>query len=111
MSIGVHAGWNRTQGWLFGAAVSGSQDFAGGLFVTKSMADVPSWLSGGQFRPEAPLTTLLICTALGFGVLRLTWSRGNMHAEADREAAVPGGIKRGRERMLLCFWAWLQRRR
>ena len=80
MSIGVHAGWNFTQGWVFGAAVSGTDDFTGGPWMTKPLPGVPSWLSGGEFGPEASLPALLICTALGLAVLGLAWSRGHMGA-------------------------------
>ncbi len=68
-SIGVHAGWNFTQGWVFGAAVSGTSGFAGGPLATKAVAGVPAWLSGGGFGPEASLPALLICTAAGVAVL------------------------------------------
>lgn len=80
MSIGVHAGWNFTQGWVFGAPVSGTQDFSGGPLVTKAVAGVPSWLSGGEFGPEASLYTLLICSSLGVAVLGIAWFRGDMRA-------------------------------
>jgi len=76
-SVGVHAGWNFTQGWVFGAAVSGSPGgFSGGPLLSQPVAGVPAMLSGGAFGPEASLPALLICTAAGGGVLWLAWRRG-----------------------------------
>ncbi len=68
VSIGLHAGWNMTQGYLFGAAVSGT-DF--GPSIARSIAKVgyPQWLTGGPFGPEASLPALVICTAVGLATL------------------------------------------
>ncbi|WP_419810135.1 CPBP family intramembrane glutamic endopeptidase [Sphingomonas sp.] len=75
-SIGVHMGWNFTQGWIFGAAVSGTDGFAGGPLTTTPKAAVADWLDGGRFGPEAALPALLICTAAGLWVLRRAWLAG-----------------------------------
>lgn len=76
-SMGVHAAWNFTQGWVFGAAVSGSPGgFSGGPLATQPVAGVPALLSGGAFGPEGSLPALLICTGAGAGVLWLAWRRG-----------------------------------
>ncbi|RYD54430.1 MAG: CPBP family intramembrane metalloprotease [Sphingomonadales bacterium] len=78
-SIGVHAGWNFTQGWIFGAAVSGGTGpFAGGPLRTEPALGVPAILSGGSFGPEASLPALLVCTAAGISLLWLAWRRGQM---------------------------------
>lgn len=76
--IGVHAGWNFTQGWIFGAAVSGGSGFAGGPLLTVPAPGVPELLTGGSFGPEASLPGLVICTAAGLGLVRLAWRRGRM---------------------------------
>lgn len=79
--IGVHAGWNFTQGWIFGAAVSGgSGAFNGGPFSTQPAAGVPEMLSGGDFGPEASLPGLLVCTAAGLSLLWLSSRKGRMSA-------------------------------
>ena len=52
MSIGMHAGWNFAQGWLFGAAVSGLDTFPGGPLQTQPVTGVNEMLSGGGFGPE-----------------------------------------------------------
>jgi membrane protease YdiL (CAAX protease family) len=88
-SIGVHAGWNFTQGWIFGAAVSGTSGFAGGPMSTKAVAGVPAYLSGGAFGPEASVPGLAICTLAGVGVLWWAWNR-NGFAVADEVVEAPG---------------------
>ncbi|MBV8687388.1 MAG: CPBP family intramembrane metalloprotease [Alphaproteobacteria bacterium] len=86
VSIGVHAGWNFTQGWLFGAAVSGTDGFAGGPLVTAPMPGLPQWLSGGAFGPEASFAGLLVGTLAGLAALRLAWRRGRFRAaDAPRD--------------------------
>ena len=75
-SIGMHAAWNFTQGWIFGAAVSGTFDIGGGPLATRAVAGVPDLLSGGGFGPEASLAALLISLLASFGFLRLAWTRG-----------------------------------
>lgn len=80
-SVGVHAAWNFTQGWVFGAAVSGSPGgFSGGPLASQPVAGVPAMLSGGAFGPEASLPALLICTGAGAGVLWLAWRKGKTAA-------------------------------
>jgi membrane protease YdiL (CAAX protease family) len=80
VSIGVHAGWNFTQGWLFGAAVSGTADFAGGPLSLHPVAGSAQWLSGGAFGPEASFAGLLVGTAVGLVTLHLAWRRGRFRA-------------------------------
>jgi membrane protease YdiL (CAAX protease family) len=76
VSIGVHAGWNFTQGWVFGAAVSGTGGFAGGPLMLRPAAGTPQWLSGGAFGPEASFAGLLVGTLVGVAVLVLAARRG-----------------------------------
>ncbi len=79
--IGVHAGWNFTQGWVFGAAVSGGAGaFAGGPLLTLPAPGVPEILSGGAFGPEASLPGLLVCTGAGLSLLWLAWRKGRMNS-------------------------------
>lgn len=75
MSIGVHAGWNFTQGYLFGAHVSGG-DFGDSIATTTARGNLPDWLTGGAFGPEASVPALLICSAVGAAVLWLAWRAG-----------------------------------
>lgn len=75
MSIGVHAAWNFTQGYVFGAAVSGG-NFGPSLARSLAHGDASVWLSGGGFGPEASLPALLVCTAVGLVALWLAARAG-----------------------------------
>jgi membrane protease YdiL (CAAX protease family) len=75
VSIGVHAAWNFTQGYLFGAAVSGT-DFGPSIAHSTARAGVAEWLTGGQFGPEASLPGLFIGTLVGVVVLWMAWKAG-----------------------------------
>ncbi|MBV9884601.1 MAG: CPBP family intramembrane metalloprotease, partial [Sphingomonadaceae bacterium] len=87
VSIGVHAGWNFTQGWVFGAAVSGTGGFAGGPMALDPVPGAPQWLSGGGFGPEASFAGLLVGTLVGVAMLVLAGRRGSfVPADADRPA-------------------------
>lgn len=76
VSIGVHAGWNFAQGWIFGAAVSGTAGFSGGPLSLHPAAGVSPILSGGGFGPEASLAGLAVGTAVGAVALHRAWRRG-----------------------------------
>ncbi|PSJ37660.1 CPBP family intramembrane glutamic endopeptidase [Allosphingosinicella deserti] len=90
MSIGVHAAWNFTQGYVFGAAVSGS-DLGPALARSTARPGLPEWLTGGAFGPEASLPALIICTAVGLLTLWLAWKAGRFATgRRTNGAAVPG---------------------
>jgi hypothetical protein len=79
VSIGVHAAWNFTQGYVFGAAVSGGE--AGpALAHSVARSGVSVLLTGGSFGPEASLPALLVCTGVGVGTLWLAWKRNGLNA-------------------------------
>ena len=78
VSIGVHAGWNFTQGYLFGAAVSGG-DFGASLATSTAQPRLPAWLTGGAFGPEASLPAFAVCLGVGALVLCLSWRAGRFH--------------------------------
>jgi membrane protease YdiL (CAAX protease family) len=74
--IGMHAAWNFTQGWIFGAIVSGTTGIAGGPLFLHPAKGVPDVLSGGGFGPEASWAALII-SLLGSAVLLIgAWRRG-----------------------------------
>lgn len=75
VSIGVHAAWNFTQGYLFGAAVSGT-GFGPSIASSTARPGLPAVLTGGAFGPEASLPALIVGTAVGAGVLWLAWKSG-----------------------------------
>lgn len=79
-SIGMHAAWNFTQGWVFGAAVSGTSDIAGGPLATQPAAGVPEILSGGGFGPEASLAALAVSLLTSSAFLIRAWKLGRFTA-------------------------------
>ena len=79
-SIGMHAAWNFTQGWIFGAVVSGTVDIAGGPLALRPAARVPDVLSGGGFGPEASLAALIVSVVASAAFLRWAWLRGGFEA-------------------------------
>lgn len=80
VSFGVHAAWNFTQGYVFGAAVSGGE---AGPALAHSVArpEASVLLTGGSFGPEASLPALLVCTGIGVGALWLAWKRNRLNVE------------------------------
>lgn len=72
-AIGMHAGWNFTQGWLYGLPVSGMRDDG----LVDGVLDGPVWLTGGAFGLEASVLAMVIATAAGALVLRLAIARGH----------------------------------
>jgi hypothetical protein len=57
--IGLHFGWNFTEGGIFGQAVSGSS-FHGVLKTSLAGTDI---LTGGAFGPEASVVAVAVCVA------------------------------------------------
>lgn len=76
LSIGVHAAWNFTQGYLFGAAVSGTA-FGPAIASSTARPGAAEWLTGGAFGPEASLPGLVVCTTVGIAVMRMAWRAGH----------------------------------
>ena len=82
MSVGVHAAWNFTQGWVWGASVSGLPVTESWL-VSKPKPGAPELLSGGAFGPEASLPAMVVGTLVAAVVLWMAWKRGNFKARPD----------------------------
>ena len=82
MSIGVHAAWNFTQGWVWGASVSGIPVVESWL-VSKPKPGAPEFLSGGAFGPEASLPAMVVGTLVAIVVLWMSWKKGNFKARPD----------------------------
>ena len=72
LPIGLHLGWNWTQGTLLGFGVSGT---GGAGWWTPVFHDRPEWLTGGAFGLEATAACALLCGAAVAGLWR--W-RGRM---------------------------------
>ncbi len=82
MSIGVHAAWNFTQGWIWGASVSGIPVKESWL-VSTPKAGAPEFLSGGAFGPEASLPAMVVGTSVAVVVLWMAWRKGMFQARPD----------------------------
>lgn len=74
-AIGLHAGWNFTQGYVFSLPVSGGTAPNGLLVTTRSG---PEWLTGGAFGLEASLATVVVVTLFGLVVLAQAVRRGRL---------------------------------
>ena len=88
VSIGVHAAWNFTQGYLFGAAVSGT-NFGPSLATSTARDGFPAWMTGGAFGPEASVPGLAVGTAVGIWVLWLAWKAGRFARPVGPEGLEP----------------------
>jgi len=75
--IGMHAAWNFTQGWIFGAVVSGTTEIAGGPLMLHPATGVPDALSGGGFGPEASWAALIVSLVASSALLIAAWRRGD----------------------------------
>jgi membrane protease YdiL (CAAX protease family) len=71
--IGIHIGWNFTEGGIFGAAVSGS---GGGHGIIDMPLHGPALLTGGPFGPEASVVAIAICGLAGLFFIIRTIQRG-----------------------------------
>lgn len=81
--IGLHFGWNFTEGGIFGVSVSGGPTGKGIFSV--ALAGRPL-LTGGNFGPEASVIAIAVCLAAGIVLLALTVRRGGwMSLESVRQ--------------------------
>ena len=83
MSIGMHAGWNFAQGWIFGGAVSGLDVFAGGPLQTRPVDSIATTLSGGGFGPESSAAALIVSLLASLTLLGLAWKKGRFSPAVD----------------------------
>lgn len=85
LPIGIHLGWNWTQGTLFGFGVSGNAE-AG--WWTPIFHGRPAWLTGGAFGLEASLPCVLVC---GTAIILLARWKGSV--SPDAAAPLPTSIE------------------
>ena len=76
LAMGLHFGWNFTQGGVFGTAVSGHEATG----VLRGALSGPAWLSGGEFGAEASVVAVLLCVIAGVALLALGRRRGHIVA-------------------------------
>ena len=74
LAVGLHAGWNLTQGLVFDVNVSGYE--MNGL--VEAQMSGPDWLSGGTFGLEASIIALVVATGAGLIMLRMAGRKGEM---------------------------------
>ena len=79
LPIGIHLGWNWTQGSLLGFGVSGMAEPG---WWTPVFHGRPAWLTGGAFGLEASLPCVLVC---GLAILGLARWRGNAPQDEPAE--------------------------
>ena len=82
LPIGIHLGWNWTQGSLLGFGVSGTTN-AG--WWTPVFHGRPEWLTGGAFGLEASVMGVLVCGAAVLGLWR--WKGDAPSADASTASA------------------------
>ena len=59
LPMGLHFGWNFTEGGVFGTAVSGGQSHG----LIESVLSGPTLVTGGAFGPEASVVSVAVCLA------------------------------------------------
>lgn len=74
LPIGLHFGWNATEGAIFGSPVSGVE--VAGLLDTQLTGS--ALLSGGAFGVEGSMITIATCLTLAAILLRAARSRGHI---------------------------------
>ena len=82
LPIGLHLGWNWTQGHLLGFGVSG-MDLTGWLHPV--FQGLPTWLTGGEFGPEASVFGIVA----DFVMLAIVWKWPRREV-APARAAITG---------------------
>ena len=85
LPIGLHFGWNFTEGGVFGAAVSGG---GGGKGLVSMPLSGPDLLTGGAFGPEASIVAVAVCFLAALVLIVLTirsrrWVRLSFHMMLD----------------------------
>jgi membrane protease YdiL (CAAX protease family) len=73
LPIGLHAGWNLTEGGVYSTSVSGGK-VVHGVFLTTFTG--PELITGGGFGPEASVVAVGVCTVLTIIFAIITFRRG-----------------------------------
>lgn len=73
LPIGLHVGWNFTEGSVYGMSVSGTEIHEG---LLRGSLDGPRLLTGGAFGPEASVVAVLVCLVVGIYFL---WRTVKLH--------------------------------
>ena len=73
-AIGIHAGWNVVQGYIWDVAVSG--EAVDGMLDSRATGD--PLISGGAFGLEASVVAMVVATGAGLAIVWLAARRGNV---------------------------------
>lgn len=76
LPIGLHIGWNFTQGGVFAIAVSGHPSTG----LLQAELSGPIWLSGGAFGAEASVAAIAICLVAALVLLATAARRGQLRS-------------------------------
>lgn len=80
LPIGLHLGWNVATVAIFGTVTSGSE--ARDALVTAHTSG-PTWLTGGDFGPEASIVAVIVCSIATVVLLRIAQRRGRIFVGRD----------------------------
>jgi membrane protease YdiL (CAAX protease family) len=86
LPIGLHLGWNWSQGHLLGFGVSGV-DLTGWLHPV--FLGLPTWITGGEFGPEASVAGIVADLVMLAIVWRLSAPKPAVVAGADEPVPIP----------------------
>ena len=90
LAIGIHAGWNLAQGFVWDVPVSGFELL--GLVEARLVG--PAWLTGGPFGLEASVIALVLATAAGLWIVRAAIREGHIVRPIwKRSDALAGGVR------------------
>jgi membrane protease YdiL (CAAX protease family) len=88
LPIGLHLGWNVALAGIFGTVTSGS-DVQGALLAAVTTG--PTWLTGGEFGPEASLIAVVLCSIVTTALLVRAYRTGRIvprPRRVDRDRAL-----------------------
>ena len=83
LPIGIHLGWNWTQGNILGFGVSGHEQ--AGWFVP-NFQGMQQWVTGGEFGPEASVFSILV--SIVTFIILLSWKGSKKHPSQDSQEAL-----------------------
>jgi membrane protease YdiL (CAAX protease family) len=89
LPIGLHIGWNFTEGSVFGMQVSGNTADSG---LLPGSLTGPRLLTGGAFGPEASIVAVILCLLVAVFLLSRTVKLGRIEPPAWTHTPSPGAV-------------------
>ena len=89
LPIGLHIGWNFTEGSLFGMSVSGNATDTG---LLRGSLSGPRILTGGAFGPEASIVAVIVCLVVAVYLLYRTIKLGRVEPPAWKQPSIPATV-------------------